>query len=209
MDGLMIDSEPIQSKSFEYVLKHHGKKPKFNKDGVIQMVGISSKANWLALKKKHQLKPSVGELLRHKEEIYRELLRRDIRAQKGLVKLLRRLKSKGYKLAIASSSELEYIKMVVKELKVQAFFEHLISGAGLKRGKPFPDIFLKTAKNLRVKPQNCLVLEDSESGVKAAHAAGMRVVAVPNKFTRSHDFDKAHARVRSLDAITLEFIGKL
>jgi beta-phosphoglucomutase-like phosphatase (HAD superfamily) len=66
-----------------------------------------------------------------------------------------------------------------------------VSGVEVPRGKPAPDIFLETAKRLGVAPNACVVIEDSERGVRAARAAGMRCVAVPCGATRHHDFTEA------------------
>ena len=77
------------------------------------------------------------------------------------------------------------------------------------RSKPDPEIFLKAAKELRVRPSECVVLEDAHSGVLAGYRAGMQVIAVPNKFTRSHDFDKARLIVSSLTKISLVTIRTL
>jgi beta-phosphoglucomutase-like phosphatase (HAD superfamily) len=75
--------------------------------------------------------------------------------------------------------------------------------------KPAPDIFLKAASDLGVAPADCLVFEDAEKGVIAAHRAGMRCIAVPNDYTRHHDFSKATRICASLREITPEFLKTL
>ncbi|MGC9599371.1 MAG: HAD family phosphatase [Minisyncoccia bacterium] len=202
MDGLMIDSEPIQSKSFEYVLRTHDKAPIFNPNGLIQTIGITAKDNWILLKEKHNLTASVASLLAKKRSVYGKLLKENVKPQKGLFSLIKKLKKGGFKLGIASSSKLSNIKLVLSSLHLSRSFDVILSGESLTRGKPHPDIFLETARKLSVDPSDCVVLEDAESGVEAAHRAKMKVIAVPNKFTRDHDFKKADLVVSSLGKIT-------
>jgi beta-phosphoglucomutase-like phosphatase (HAD superfamily) len=75
--------------------------------------------------------------------------------------------------------------------------------------KPAPDIFLKAAVDLGVEPSQCLVLEDAEKGVVAAYRAGMRCIAVPNDYTRHHDFSKATRICRSLAEVTPQLLQSL
>lgn len=201
MDGLMIETEHLQSKSMEKVLKEYGIKPKINKDGVVQVVGITAKDNLLLFKKKYHINENVNVLLDKKQQIYLRLLKKQIVAKEGLVNLLRLLKRYRVKIAVASSSALDHILLVVSELKIKHFFKVLVSGEHLKKGKPHPDIFLKVAKDLGLKPVDCIVLEDAQPGVIAAKRANMKVIAVPNQFTKSQDFSKADLIVNSLKDI--------
>lgn len=119
----------------------------------------------------------------------------------GLYELLERLKQKKIMLAVASSSGLEIIHAVLKAISCESYFDLLVSGTEVKRGKPYPDIFLKVASVLRVDPSECLVLEDSESGVVAGRKAGMNVIAVANQYTAEHDFSLANVVLGSLSQI--------
>ncbi len=82
-------------------------------------------------------------------------------------------------MAIASSSFMSLIRTVVDKMQIASKIKILHSSEYEKRGKPFPDVFLTTAQKLNTEPVDCLVFEDSINGIKAAKAAGMRVVAVP------------------------------
>lgn len=209
MDGLMIETEHLQSKSFEHVLKKHGVKPEFNEDGVVQKVGITAKDNLLMLKKKHGIDEEVEILLANKQKVYKALLEKNIKPKEGLLNLIQSLKKKGFKLAVASSSSLAHIILVLMKLGLNEKFDAVVSGENLQKGKPHPDIFLEAAKQLNVDPQLCLVLEDAESGVVAAHAAKMKVIAVPNKYTNSHNFAKADIVLSSLAKIDIEQFNSL
>lgn len=198
MDGLMVNTEPLQSKSFEQVLESYGKKPAYNNDGVVQVVGIGAKSNWIRMKKQYNLKESISVLLEKKNDIYKQLLDKKLVPQEGLGDLINELNKKNISLAVASSSTIHDIEFVLSKLGVRKYFKAVVSGDSVPHGKPAPDIFLQVAKELKVEPKQCVVLEDSQSGVEAAKRAGMKVIAVPNKYTKSSDFSKADMVVSSL-----------
>jgi HAD superfamily hydrolase (TIGR01509 family) len=209
MDGLMIDSEPIQSKSYESVLIEYDKKPEYHKNGLIQVLGVHAGDNWKILKEKHQLSESVEVLLEKKTLAYMELIKNNLTPMPGLIKLLEYLKKESIAMAVASSAPLNQIKHILHELGISHYFQAVVSGENVKKGKPYPDIFLETANQLKIKPEYCLVLEDAESGVAAGKAARMTVVAVQNKFTHNQDHSKADKVVNSLQSVTMKLINTL
>lgn len=209
MDGLMIETEHLQSKSFEHVLKKYGANPEFNEDGVIQTVGVTAKDNLIRLKEKHNINESIENLLGQKRKVYKELLLENIYPKKGLLTLLKKLKEGNFKLAVASSSSREHINLVLSGLGIKEKFDVIVSGEEIKKGKPHPDIFLIAADKLNTEPINCLVLEDAQSGVEAGKAANMKVIAIPNQYTRSHDFTKADVIISSLEEVNMGFLAKL
>jgi|Napbiome12C3dose_1001474.scaffolds.fasta_scaffold00001_41 HAD superfamily hydrolase (TIGR01509 family) len=209
MDGLMVNSEPIQSKAFEFVIRQYGKIPIFNANGMIQTVGITAKDSWVRLKKALGIEADLDTLVREKEEAYQKLIKTDLQPQEGLIPLVELLKEKGLKRAIASNAPLNTIILVLESLKLSQDFGVIVSGTTVPKGKPHPDIFLQAAKQLEVRPEDCLVLEDAESGVEAGKRAGMKVIAVPNQYTRSHDFSKADLIANSLADIKWSTILKV
>lgn len=89
------------------------------------------------------------------------------------------------------------------------FFDEITSGDEVTNGKPAPDIFLKAAAKLRTQPTECIVLEDAMNGMRAAKAAGMYAVVVPNEFTENEDFSGADLRISSLNDINGERLATL
>lgn len=209
MDGLMIDSEPIQSKSFEAVLKEYGVVPEYQKNGLIQILGVHSGGNWQILKDKHQIDESVETLLKKKTLAYTDLLKTNITPKQGLIKLLKYLEKESITMAIASSSPLNQIKFILHKLNLSNYFKVVVSGEDVERGKPHPDVFLEAAKQLKTKPEFCLILEDAETGVIAGKAAGMKVIAVQNNYTKNQDHSKADRIVNSLLKIDDELFKSL
>jgi len=116
-------------------------------------------------------------------------------------------KSKGYKIALASSSASSLIDVVLQKLNIANEFEVVNSAENLAYGKPHPEIFIKTALQLSVKPNECLVIEDSFNGVLAGKAALMQVVAIPDEESAADKrFNIADYQLNNLNEIlTLNF----
>jgi HAD superfamily hydrolase (TIGR01509 family) len=96
----------------------------------------------------------------------------------GLTELLHELKQNGIKIAIASSGSIHDIDFVLERIHVRDYFDVIVDGSQVSKGKPSPEIFLKTAKHLQTLPTNCIVIEDSIAGIKAGNAAGMKVIGI-------------------------------
>lgn len=204
MDGVIINTEPIQSKAFEVVLREYGKQPIFNKTGVIQKVGVREKENWDFIKTVHGLEEDTTILMRKRSKIFLEMLGQKLTPQLGLMDLVLMLDKHHIKMAVASSSAFDHIETVLSGLDIRRYFTAVVSGQFVPRGKPYPDIFIEVAKELAVNPRYCLVLEDSQTGVEAGKAAGAKVIAVPNEFTVDQDISKADLVISSLQDITWE-----
>lgn len=125
----------------------------------------------------------------------------------GLITLINSLAESDYTLAIASSSIRPKIDIILARLELTRKFGIVISGEEIKRGKPAPDIFLRTSEVAGIEPIRSLVLEDATNGILAARAAGMRVIGVHNRFIYERiglrqDLSKADLEVESLGDIT-------
>jgi beta-phosphoglucomutase len=120
----------------------------------------------------------VAALADRKEELYRELLRREAVALPGARELMEALHAAGYRQALGSSAPVANIEAIIELLSIRPWLDCYISGERVARGKPAPDIFLAGAALLGVDPARCLVIEDAPAGIQAAQAGGMRCVAV-------------------------------
>jgi HAD superfamily hydrolase (TIGR01509 family) len=147
-------------------------------------------------------------LRRRKSERYHDLLTTDLRPMPGAVEMLARLRGR-YKLAAASSGLREWVIASLQGLGVIDHFDTIVTGSDVARLKPDPEIFLTAAAQLHVPPAECVVLEDAEKGVRAARAAGMKVIAVPSHMTRDNDFSTATRTVNSLWEVTPPLIDSL
>jgi len=206
MDGLMIDSELLQSISFKQMLKNHGVTVRKK---IVQILGVRVVENIETMKKKYGIKENTETLFKEKNKIYSKLLEKKVVPMPGVFTLIQKLEKSGVRLALASSSNYNHICLVLKKLNLEGCFEIILSGERLKKGKPDPEIYQKTAKKLKAKPQQCLVLEDTQTGVTAAKKAGMKCIAVPNQYTKSQDFFQADLIVESLKSISPQLIFKV
>jgi HAD superfamily hydrolase (TIGR01509 family) len=212
MDGVMIDSEPIQMRAFEILMGEFGLK--IGKEVFLGLVGKRSIDNFRELRVTYALPATAEQLNERKNVLYRDILARGLRDEtygerEGLSSLLKGLRAAGFLLGVASSSPEEDIRIVVEGLGVRDSFTVFASGDEVPRGKPDPDVFLLAARRLGVPPERCAVIEDSEPGVLAARNAGMVAVAAPGEFTAAQDFSRAHHRVEALTELRAETFADL
>lgn len=116
----------------------------------------------------------------------------------GSPELVRALARRGYRMAVASSSPMYEITEVVAALGLDGCFEFLISGETVEHPKPAPDIFLQAAAHMGVSPEDCIVIEDSSNGVRAAKAAGMTCIALRNPDSGNQDLTPADIIIDAL-----------
>ena len=115
--------------------------------------------------------------------------------KRGLPELLDYLKENRYQTAVASSSSRATVEDYLRRAGMEKTFSALVCGDMITRGKPEPDIFLKAAEELGAAPEDCLILEDSSNGIRAAHAEGMRVIMVPDLIEPTADLRAMASKV--------------
>ena len=98
----------------------------------------------------------------------------------GLIELLKYLKENNYKTIVATSSNRHRVDVILENAKIASYFDDSICGDEVSKGKPNPEVFLKSCEKLGVSPNEALVLEDSEAGIQAAHSADIRVICIPD-----------------------------
>lgn len=179
MDGVLVDTEHLWDEVREALTEEWG--GRYTPEAQEAMMGMSS-AEW-----SRYLHGTVG-LREPPEVINAEVVRRmlaryeaDLPVVPGAVESVGQLVEQGLALALASSSNRELIDAVLTRLDLAALFDVTVSSEEVRRGKPAPDVYLEAARRLGVEPARCAAVEDSASGIRAAHAAGMRVIAYPNR----------------------------
>ena len=117
----------------------------------------------------------------------------------GLFELLDYLKTNRYKITVATTTDSERVRYYFGKSGINEYFDDIVCGDMVKRGKPEPDIYLKACEILRLAPAECLALEDSPSGILAAHKAGMKVVMIPDLIHPDDEIRKlVHSEVPDL-----------
>ncbi|NNF75105.1 MAG: HAD family phosphatase [Flavobacteriaceae bacterium] len=133
--------------------------------------------------------PRVMELGQAKEQFYRDTYRGNIVEIPGLTNTLRHLKAQNISCGLATMGDTPNIDLVVDALEIRSFFDSIIGGHQVSKGKPDPQIFLSVLRDLDRIPDDCLVVEDSVSGVKAALNAGIKVVGITTSHSREELLD--------------------
>ena len=198
MDGVIVDSEPRHERAFLDIVGEIGYADKLAMN-FADYIGRSDTELWVDFVARHHPPQSLEELLARKRERVVEILRRDEPIFEGLSRLLTKLDG-CYALALASGSERPVVDAVLGLDNMRRFFRAVVSGSEIERGKPAPDIFLRTADLLGIAPQDCCVIEDSKPGIAAGLAAGMQVIAITNTH-RAEELRHATEVVRTYDEI--------
>jgi HAD superfamily hydrolase (TIGR01549 family) len=178
LDGVLVDSEHVWDEVREELARERG--GRWHERAQADMMGMSS-TEW-----SRYLHDVIG-LAEPPEEISDEVVRRmqaryakQIPLVDGAPDAVRRLAG-SFRLALASSSNRPLIDTVLETAALAELFEVTVSSEEVEHGKPEPDVYLEAARLLGVEPEGCVAIEDSGNGIRAAKAAGMRVVAIPNR----------------------------
>lgn len=154
----------------------------------------------------HQLDKDLEVVRKKRREIYETLVRQKLELMPGFLELIKLLQRKKLKTAVASSRMYEHIHLMLEVVEINHFPQVIVGPSAQIKRKHEPDIYLHAAAGLGLQPQECLALEDSETGVLSACNARMKVIAMPSKYTAHQNFDKADKIVNNLGEITVSVI---
>lgn len=179
MDGVIVDTEPLHEEAIHHVLQKMGVMDVSVQD-LHRYQGFTDLMVYEDLRKTHPFKPTPKQAVKAKDYLFQRMLKeKGVDPVDGTIDLIHqtaKLRSSGVRTAIASSSADFFIEYVVKQFGIEDCFDCLVSGTNLPESKPNPAIYLQTAAYLKVDPRECVVLEDSGNGAKAAKAAGMTCI---------------------------------
>lgn len=209
MDGVLINSEPLhfdfESKLFKSLGLSVSRKQHES------FVGTTSKTMWTRIKKTHNPPFTVPELISRGYSGFLDYLKnqKTLTLIQGIPELLKRLSDAGFKLVLASSSPHKLINYILDKNTIENYFPVRISGDDVTNGKPDPEIFLRAAELIGIKPENCLVIEDSANGVKGAIQAGMKCIGYNNPDSGNQDLSSANLVLDSFDKLTINLIQNI
>ncbi len=179
MDGLMFDSERVARDLWFDIARRRGYS--ISNDVYLSILGTNIKATMSILQ--HALGPDapVAAMQEEKQLALEDAVRlKTVPLKSGLIELLDALETLGLRKAVGTSSPHALARLKLGTYGLLPRFEHIVGGDQVSHAKPAPDIFLAVAEKIGVEPAQCVVLEDSENGVRAAHAAGMRPIMIPD-----------------------------
>jgi beta-phosphoglucomutase len=184
MDGTLVDNNPYHFKAWAEIFekyKHTQITHEFFNEKLSGVPGLPIMREYFGDMDEEQMQAVFNE----KSQRYRDAYAPYAKPINGLERFLTELKDAGVKLAVASSAAVININYIMDHVPIRSYFDAIVDGPHVSKPKPHPQIFLKAAEYLGMKPENCVVFEDSLSGVKAANAAGMKVVGITTTHTAS------------------------
>lgn len=203
MDGVIIDSEPFHEKIERGLLEEFGEF--ISAEEYSSFIGTTDKHIWSTLKEKYDLEPSVEELITMKKKKLMKIIH-EIPLMSGFKEVLEYFYERNYKIALASSNSRRAVDHMIKQFNLEKYFIVTMSGNDIIHSKPHPEIFLKTAKKLNVRPNECLVFEDAANGIKAAESAGMKCIALDNPNSKKQDLSKADLIINNFEDFDIKRI---
>lgn len=155
----------------------------------------------------HRINGKSGDLIALKTSLYLQLIKNNLRIYPGVISLIDSLHQK-YILALTTSSTFEEVETVIDELNLSNRFKVIVCSRDVTHGKPHPEPYLLTAEKLGVDSKECVVIEDSENGVRSAKGAGMKCIAITNT-EKPHNLHLADRIIEVYSEITEDFLQNL
>jgi beta-phosphoglucomutase family hydrolase len=206
MDGVLADTASYHFRAWQEIFARRG--IKFTEADFKRSFGIRNDAIIKNVLGKAITRDEIETIAKEKEAIFRRIIGKKIKPLPGAIELIQALDERGIKMAIASSTVIANIRLIIGRLGIANYFQAFITGHDVTEGKPSPQVFLLAAKRLGIEPQNCLVVEDAVAGVKAARSAGMRCLAISNTHP-AEKLKEADLIVDSLEKVTVKDLEKL
>ncbi|MBI5687426.1 MAG: HAD family phosphatase [Verrucomicrobia bacterium] len=206
-DGLVVDSETPEFEAHRQIFAEHG--VELTPEEWRGEVGIwSDTRNWFAKLGEVSGRPVDTVALREeKRRRFWQVIKME--PLPGVRALLDELHAAAVPLALASSAEATWINKAAAQLDVTRYFRAIVTGDDVTHRKPHPEGYLLAARSIGVVPGRCVAIEDSQHGLAAAKAAGMKAVAVPNWLTAGHDLDAADLRVADATELNAGVLARL
>jgi HAD superfamily hydrolase (TIGR01509 family) len=208
-DGVILDSETPEFESHRRVYEQCG--AELTREEWCGQIGHWSAGledRWHAVLCARSSRPLDRESFeREKRRIFQELVPRE--PMRGIRELLNALATAGIPRAIASSGPARWVVPAIDGLALTSLFGAIVTGDDIVRRKPAPDGYLEAARRLGADPARSIAIEDSEPGIVAARAAGMKTVAIPHPLTEAHDLTGADLRVSHAGELTVARLATL
>ncbi len=210
VDDLMVDSYALHVEASEKALERYGHRfdelPEELRSHFVGRRVIDNLKDTVAY-----LKLDVDPEVMYQERLalFHRLVREKLEARPGLQESMTLFRRHNLRLAIASSGAGEYLDAVLEKFNLAGYFEVIISGGDVQKGKPDPETYLVAVQKLGLTPAECLVLEDAKNGVESAKAAGCKCIAIRNPNTPVQDHSGADKVLNSLSDVTIEMVESL
>lgn len=179
LDGVVIDSEPVAYGILRDMVAPYGGDISLD-EYTTQYLGRTVATGMTTIKNTFNIPETEEELFQKYMSMEKERVAKGIPLKPGVKEILAYLKEHNIKTIVASSSIRERAEKILESHKISEYFDDLVFGYEVPRGKPYPDIFLKACEKLGVTTDEAIVIEDSEAGINAAHSANIPVICIPD-----------------------------
>lgn len=209
MDGVIVDTEPVHR--FAYFQQFSELNVAVTEEMFTSYTGNSTRNTFQKVKETFQLDHDVEDLIQRKRTIFNDAFdnKEDLELLPGVEDLIKDFYNKGMQLILASSASKVTISRVFNRFKLHDYFTHIVSGEDFPMSKPHPAIF-EHAASLSIAPkENCIVIEDSTAGIKAAKAAGIYCIAYNSFHSKQQDLSLADKVINHFDELNFENVSQI
>jgi HAD superfamily hydrolase (TIGR01509 family) len=196
MDGVIVDSNPWHKKSLREFCERHGYH--FSDEYLKEHIFGRTNKDWIPVLFGDIPESRIRELANEKETLFRDLYKDHIKPITGLLPFLQALNEHLIPMAIATSAPADNVSFTLSHTGIGKYFEVILDESAILNGKPDPEVYQKTAHRIGYAPENCIVIEDSLSGVESARRAGCTVIGI----TTTHSSDEFRYTIRNIDDFT-------
>lgn len=176
MDGVLVDSNPFHKIALKHFCSKHGHH--LTDEQLLKKIYGRTNRDWIINLFGNITDDQIKQFADEKESLFRQLYENDIKPVSGLVSFLELLEKNEVPKAIATSAPRVNVDFTLDKTGIGKYFKIILDDTFVTRGKPDPEIYVKTAKALNMPPERCIVIEDSLSGIEAGQAAGARVIGI-------------------------------
>lgn len=205
MDGVVVDTGFMHNITEQKLLADLG--IHMTLEEIRKYAGTAPEVWFKMVLEKNNKHTDIKELVKKKYKMVYDMLNEGVPVIPGFLQLFELLRKNGLKIALASGSSKKFMNFIISKIKLD--FDVVVSSEEVSKGKPDPELFLTTSEKLKIKPENCLVIEDAHLGVIAAKKARMKCIAFVNKNSGNQDLSGADLIVDNLNEITLDKIRNL
>jgi beta-phosphoglucomutase len=209
MDGVIVDTEPVHYYAYQ---QHFGKLNIHVPDELYAtFTGNSTRNVYQKLKEKFALEEEVEKLIDIKRALFNDAFdnKEDLFMLEGVEDLIKDLHVNGMQLVLASSSAKVTIDRIFKRFGLYQYFSHIVSGEDFPKSKPDPAIFTEAVRLSGMPNEECIVIEDSTNGIKAAKAAGIYCVGYDSEHSKLQDLSQADIVITRFDELDFAKIRQL
>jgi len=200
-DGILVDTEHLYFLATKQTLAVTG--IELTEEQYLDLFLVQSRGAWHLAEEKGVSLQEISRLRNERDQLYSKLLGQEKVAVNGVEEVLKNLHGK-YRMGIVTSSKKNHFELIHANTGFLKYFDFVITESDFKKSKPDPEPYLLALERSGLKKEECIAIEDSERGLCAAHAAGIKCLVLPGKLTRKGNFEKAYKVLSNIHEVLSE-----